>query len=688
MPRRKRHTRRSARLHPRGVIHITHDGYGFVKTAEGEYFISASQIHNACDGDVVEVIPHHRHTSHEGSTHSRRPAHVSFVISRAHTELIGRYEIADPFGVIIPLDNRIPFDVFSMHADHPEIADGSLVRARIDTFPSRSGAATGTILEVLGDLNDPHAPIEAIIARHHLPVVFSPESLEMASSAVLDVAEALSEGYRDERDECIYTIDPSDAKDFDDAISISEDASGIHIGVYIADVSHYVPALSPLDEDARKRSTSVYLCDRVIPMLPAALSNELCSLKPGVDRRTIACRMTFTREGKLASSDIYRALIRSKARLSYDMADACLQILESSDDTQAKSQKLRALFTGQKGLPPDGFIPVDSPLHHKLVQSLRLMDRWAQRHKQLREHEGALMFQTVESRAVLDEEGRCVDVALRYETRATSMIEEAMLAANECVARYLRDTQTPALFRIHEAPDRDVLAQLAAILGEFDVLRDIPTADIASGNPHAIIRVLDAIADKPGAYLISQLCIRAMKRATYSAEISEHYGLASECYCHFTSPIRRYPDLIVHRMLTCALTGRFDEGYHATRRDLSLLARITSECEYEADRAARESHEYKFAEYMQNKIGQDFSGIVSGVTSHGVYIRLDNTIEGFVPVRSLGDEYFAFDGVHQELYGTESARRFGMGNPVHVRLVSVSPEARRIEFRILRANKR
>lgn len=631
-----------------------------MRTPEGEFFISQWHMNGAFDGDLVEIRPvksgrseAEKDRDEKGRGGQKPSGHVVRVIERAHDTIIGRYEVAEPFGVVVPEDPNIPYDIFTMREESPDVPDGSIVRVRIVQYPDRRTAATGVVEEVIGSLDDERLGIDLIVARHKLETRFSEGSLHEAEEAVLDEAGALAEGYRDIRERFIFTIDPADARDFDDAISLEPLEDGRwRLGVHIADVSHYVPWGSSLDLDARRRATSVYLVDRVIPMLPEALSNELCSLKPGEVRRCFTVDMVIDAQGDVASSDLYPAIMRSSARLSYDEA---LAIIEGENEV------------GGRALEDDLVVRVRQAAALAEVLSAR------------RTAHGSIDFSTVEAKMQLDEEGCPVEVVLRTKTPATELIEQAMVLANETVATYLAQRKWPCIYRVHEQPSPDSLEALVPVLQEFSWFSQDMAARLITGDPHAIQQILLAAEGRSEDELVTALLLRSMMRAVYSPDQGIHYGLGSSSYCHFTSPIRRYPDLVVHRMLRAQLTKRpekFDQEVSALR----WLAEHSSEMERIAETAARESQELKMVEYMQQYVGTAFSGTICGVASFGAFVRLDNTAEGLLPVRSLGEEYFSFDPVRYTLVGADTGLMFRLGQRVAVVVKSADPRTRKIEL--------
>ena len=681
MGRARRHkgqqTRRRPRSNPRGVLSVTARGYGFVRTAEGEYFVPASKMGTAFDGDFVEVAPAKVNRTHrqDGKEHhavgDRPTARVVNVVMRSHETIVGRYEVAEPFGVVVPEDPRIPYDIFTRRADAPHVNDGDMVRVRMVDYPTRHTAATGVVEEVLGREEDVRLDAEVVIARHKLETAFSPAALEEAAAARVDADGALAAGYRDLRARTVFTIDPDDAKDFDDAVSLERaddrpegrfpHGAVWRLGVHIADVSHYVPWNSSIDLDARRRATSVYLADRVVPMLPEALSNEVCSLKPHEARRAFTVDLFLDAGGRLVDADFYPSLIESCARLTYGEAQATLDAVRAG------------------GALPAG----NADLTEGVARRIAGLAALAVKRAAARTARGGIEFETTEAKVRLAPDGTPRSVELRRKTEATGLIEEAMILANEAVASFLEGSGFPCLYRVHEAPSADSLAELVPLLQEFPSCRDLDVARFVAGDPKEIQRTLARTRGRAEEELVSSLLLRSMKRALYRPQCDGHYGLASAAYAHFTSPIRRYPDLVVHRMLKARLTrrpGDFDQQ----RSALPWLAEHASAMERVAEAAARESQEMKLCELLEAQVGAAFDGVVSGVATYGAFVRLPCTAEGLLPVRCLGDEYFALDPVRRSLTGADSGRVFRLGQRVRVVLTAVDARRRRLDFRLER----
>ena len=680
MPRSKNHTRRVARSRPRGIMQLNPEGYGFVRTSEGEFFVPHVKLGGAFDGDLVEVAPlpanASKGRSHEGfggGRYGHKPAaRVVSVIERAHEVVVGRFEAAEPFGVVMPLDPHIPYDIFTQLSEAPDVEDGAIVRVRIAQFPSRNSAATGHIEEVLEHVDGLDEGVDAVVARHKFETAFSDAALAEAHGASIDEVGALASGYRDLRERFIFTIDPDDARDFDDALSIEqvEDQGRLlwRIGVHIADVSHYVEWGSALDLAARRRATSVYLVDRVIPMIPEELSCGLCSLAPGEVRRSMTVDLYVNERAQLARYEIYPALICSNARLTYGEA---LEMLEGECEPAASEGGKHA--QGQR---------------ETLIQPhLRQLSRLASLRHAQRERKGGIDFGQPEARVKLDEVGRPQGVELRRKNAATSLVEEMMIWANEVVAEHLSRAKFPCVYRVHEAPDLEGLAQLVPIFEEFPWFGKIDPVGFFTGSQHALQQAVSASRGRAEGELVSSLVLRSMKRAVYREKNCRHYGLASATYCHFTSPIRRYPDLMVHRMLKAELFGR-PERFDQMTTNLGWICEHSSGMEREADDAQRESEELKLAEYLQRFVGQTFSAIVSGVSQGGLYARLENTAEGFIPVRTLGDDYFSFDAARYTLTGEETGARYRLGQRIAVVLFAVDPRVPQINLRLAQGSRR
>jgi ribonuclease R len=584
------------------------------------------------------------------------------------------------------------------------VLDGDIVEVELIEYPSKNTAATGKIVRVLGHADDSSIEVDLIIAHHGLETSFSQSTLDEAAALKLDVATALGRGYRDKRAERIITIDPSDARDYDDAVSCSFDGQNYHLGVYIADVSTYVPWNGPLDLDARRRATSVYLVDRVLPMLPEKISNDLCSLVPGEDRLTLGVEVVLTPSGKIVESEVFPAIINSKARLSYEQAQALVECEQGRADTESagigtlgtEAADLEAADAGitesaaaygarlQRALRSCDFASGSKPIEDAELPAVResivALEQLAQRLFAVRFEAGCMDFDRAEARVTLDPSGIPTGVVLRHRTPATQAIEEAMILANRVVAEWLGNQNMPCVYRVHEEPNGDSLYAL------FRILQTIPGLEVdefgfCSGDPKALQSVLAQVRGTDEQQLVAFLMLRSMKRAVYSAEDQPHYGVALEHYCHFTSPIRRYPDLLVHRMAKAATFGP-DGTFGAQRDALPQLAEHSSKMERTAEKASYQSQMCKLVELMRADIGKSFDAIVSGVSTFGLNLQLENTATGTLPMSEMGEEYFAFDPDAHTLTGSDTGIIYRLGQKLRVQLIGADPHARRLDFRL------
>jgi len=632
-----------------GTLSVARPGQASVTTPEGTYRIGRGGMHEAMHGDTVQVSL--------ANVRGEKLAYVQHVVSRAATTFLGRYELADPLGVVVPLDGRLDHDFFILPDDPmPErlgVAAGDIVSARIVEYPTRKSAAVATLDRRVGAGTELDMPIEALIANYGLPTEFQPATLAQADELVLDIEGALAtEPDRiDLRDSLALTIDPADARDYDDAVGARRTAGGYELWVHIADVSAYVHAGDAIDSEAKQRTCSVYLVDRVLPMLPERLCNELCSLKPHEDRLAMSVCMQLDERGATVSAEAHPSVIRSSARLSYDEVDAVLA----------------------------GTAPAPSP---RIEEELVLLDEIRALRETLRARRGSIDFETVEARVTLDEQGTPTGVAVRTKTRATSLIEEAMIAANESVAAMLADAGVPSAFRVHEHPAPDDLKAAILPLRELDLIRNEEVSALIAGDPFAIAEVLARAKGSAGGELASALLLRAQRRAVYLPHNLGHYALGAPAYCHFTAPIRRYPDLVVHRSLKALSRNQLGSREQAVLREqLPQICRTCSDQERVADSAALDSQRIKMAAYYSERIGETFSGVVSDCTSFGLFVTLDDThAEGLLPIRALGPEWFGYDEARLTLTSEATGSVWRIGRRVAVRVASVDIGRGRIDF--------
>ena len=662
-----------------GTVRLTGSG-GEVETPEGTFRISSRGLNGAMDGDLVYVSVHHG----QGGGHR---ASVDHVVERATDALVGTYGQAGPLGAVRPLDTRIKNDFFVLPEDDSParlgVAEGDIVAARILTYPSRQESGVVTLERRIGGADAPDLGIQLIMARYGLSDGYPADAAAEAEGLGLDVDAALADPLRrDIRDRFLLTIDPVDARDFDDAISVARTPEGgWELGVHIADVSHYVAWESALDLEARRRGTSVYLADRVLPMLPERLCNGLCSLNPDEDRLAMTVDMQLDRRGRVEGYAMYPSVIRSRLRLDYGVVD---ELLEGSSGGEA----------GERACEAAAAAGVD------LAAFLHDADDLARARRRIRLARGAIDFDTVEVHALLDGQGLPMELTCRRRTAGTGLIEEAMLLANECVAEYLSDREVVTAYRTHEPPSPDKLAGAARVLVELGAIDRELAAGISAGEPEAMERAIEDAHGTPFEPLVSALLLRAQQRARYTPRNNGHFALGARAYCHFTSPIRRYPDLLVHRALKVelarerlgertarervpALTGR---GAECAERIMPQLCRVASAAERTADAAATASQKVKVAQYYRGRVGERLLGTVSWVSEMGVFVRLDGTsAEGLVRMADLGgDEWWEFDGDRMRIAGTSTGDAITLGERLEVEVARVDELRGHIDFKLVR----
>lgn len=685
----KGNTRRGSTKGPRkqrktltGTLRVLRPGVAVVETAEGTFDVARGGMREAMPGDEVSVVIVGGKAGKGGHGHSydpasHNPAHlgskravVDAVLQRSTHTLLGRFEEAGPLGAVVPLDARLSHDFFVLPEDtSPQrlgVSPGDVVAARIVEYPTSYTAAVVTIDRRVGAAADLDMNIESVIASYGLACDFLPATLAEAAEVVPAVDEALASDPRrtDLRDVMCATIDPADARDFDDAVGARRrDDGGFDLDVHIADVTHYLPWGSSMDVEARARTCSVYLVDRVIPMLPERLCNDVCSLRPGQDRLAMTVRMRLDARGNVTRARALCSAIRSNARLCYDEVDALLRGDAAPED-----------------------LPCPDAEKHELAQMLAVLDQIRALREERRRERGAIDFHTRETRVELDDAGNPTGVSVRGRTRATGLVEEAMLLANECVARVLADAEVPCAYRVHEQPSAEDLRNTVAPLDELGLLGEGDAAGLLAGDPFAVSHVLERARGTRGEYLASALLLRAQRRATYAPQNQGHYALGATAYCHFTSPIRRYPDDLVHRALKAHLAGK--DNCREQREIQRFLPQLCADCsrmERAADAAARDSQKIKMAQLYEGRAGSRDAGVVAGCERFGVFVELDGTgAEGLLSVRELGHEWFEYDEKRMRLTGEASGEVWGLGRRVVVEVAGVDVARGRIDFALPR----
>lgn len=640
-----------------GKLQLHQDGYGFVLQAEKgkpDIFIPPPATLNAMDGDEVEA---EILKSKEGKKFEGR---ITKVLRRSKSILVGRFEIISNKPFLFCQDNRKSLRMLLNPAQVEGIKEGQTLIGKITEFPSDVHRDfKGEVLRVLGERGEPATEVEVTIAKHSIMTGFSEETLREAAALGGEVNEKDYAGRKDLRDLPIVTIDGENARDFDDAVFVKKTKEGFKLYVAIADVSHYVKPMSAIDEDAYARSTSTYFPSRCIPMLPEALSNELCSLKPHVDRLCFVAEMDFNREGHRTNSKFYKGIIKSAARLTYTLVKKMLIDLDVD---------LRLQYENIVPHLEDAF---------QLFKKLRAM----------RIDRGSIDFDLPEPEIILDvEEGVATAILKTPRTEAHMLIEEFMIAANEAVAEFLEATENPSIYRIHETPDPEKMADFKALAYHFSY--SLP--DIDQISPKQLAEVVKLAKGKPEERLINTILLRSLRQAVYSIENLGHFGLASKSYTHFTSPIRRYPDLIVHRLLQAALTKSAKKNEEGDEGEiLAEMAQHCSQMERKSMQAEWEIRDLYVALFMRDKLGEEFEGIISSVTRFGFFVELKPYfVEGLVHMTTLKSESWEFDDKRHELRGRQSNTLFKIGDDVKVQVAKVDIERRQIDFTLVTEEKK
>ena len=626
-------------------------GFGFVEIEgqDEDIFIPESDTGTAMHQDKVRIII--RDDKKEGK---RQEGVVVKVLERGMPEIVGTYQLNRDFGFVISDNPKFSKDIFIPRKEAAGIKNGDKVIAVITDYGSGNKNPEGKIKENLGNIRTPGTDILAIVKSFEIPSEFPEKVMKQAQRVPDHVLDADRDGRLDLRHLQTVTIDGEDAKDLDDAISLTKEGDIYHLGVHIADVSNYVQYNSALDREALKRGTSVYLADRVVPMLPERLSNGICSLNQGEDRLALSCLMDINEKGKVVSHQIAETVINVNERMCYTDVK---NILEDTDEEAKKRY--------------DALIPM-----------FFMMKELSGILRNSRHHRGSIDFDFPESKIILNAAGKAIDVKPYEANVATKIIEDFMLMANETVAQEYCTEEIPFVYRTHDNPDPEKVESLLTLLHNQGVKIQKAKEEI---TPKEIQQIIESIEGLPNEAMISRLVLRSMKQAKYTTECSGHFGLAAKYYCHFTSPIRRYPDLQIHRIIKDNLRGRLmREGRTEHYAEiLDEVARQSSVCERRADEAERESDKLKKAEYMSYHLGEEFEGIISGVTGWGLYVELPNTVEGLVHVNTLRDDYYVFDQESYELRGEMTKKVYKLGDKVRVRVADADKMLKTVDFELV-----
>ena len=626
-------------------------GFGFVEIEgqEEDIFIPESDTGTAMHQDKVRIII--RDGQKEGK---RKEGVVVKVLERGMPEIVGTYQLNRDFGFVISDNPKFSKDIFIPRKEAAGIKNGDKVIAVITDYGSKNKNPEGKIKENLGNIRTPGTDILAIVKSFGIPSEFPEKVMNQAQRVPDHVLDADRDGRLDLRHLQTVTIDGEDAKDLDDAISLTKEGDIYHLGVHIADVSNYVQYNSALDKEALKRGTSVYLADRVVPMLPERLSNGICSLNKGEDRLALSCLMDINEKGKVVSHQIAETVINVNERMCYTDVKNILE--DTDEDAKKRYEELIPMFFMMKEL--SGIL------------------------RNSRHHRGSIDFDFPESKIILNAAGKAIDVKPYEANVATKIIEDFMLMANETVAQEYCTEEIPFVYRTHDNPDPEKVESLLTLLHNQGVKIQKAKEEI---TPKEIQQIIERIEGLPNEAMISRLVLRSMKQAKYTTECSGHFGLAAKYYCHFTSPIRRYPDLQIHRIIKDNLRGRLmREGRTEHYAEiLDEVARQSSVCERRADEAERESDKLKKAEYMSYHLGEEFEGIISGVTGWGLYVELPNTVEGLVHVNTLRDDYYIFDQETYELRGEMTKKVYKLGDKVRVRVADADKMLKTVDFELV-----
>lgn len=645
-----------------GVFHANDRGYGFVTVdpESPDFFVNPTQTNGALNGDEVEV----EMTNPGDPTQGKSPeGRITKILAHSLTQVVGEFQPVDHagnfpniIGSVKLKDKKLAAYRFLVedHGLHP--VAGEVILAEITAYPDANlpGILKGVATKVIGNVNDPGMDILQIVYKHDIPTEFPQEVLDEIATIPDYVTDEDKKGRVDLTDQAVVTIDSIESKDLDDAVNVWKLPNGnFHLGVHIADVSHYVKPGSPLDQEAFERGTSVYLTDRVIPMLPAKLSNGICSLNPKVERCAMTCEMEINEQGEVVAHKIFPSVIKSTERMTYV---AMNQILEAHDPkTRAQYEALVPMFEEMAQL-------------HKILLKMR-------------KRRGAIEFEDTEAKIIVDEQGHPIDIQLRERGLSERMIESFMLAANETVAAHYNELHLPFVYRIHETPKPEKIEAFFETLACFGIEVAGKKSEITA---KMLQSVLKKVAGKPEEAMISTLMLRSMQQAKYSPQPLGHFGLAAQDYTHFTSPIRRYPDLMVHRLIRLyANPQTLAEAKEKYQAKLEEITTHSSQMERRAIDAERDTDAMKKAEFMADHVGEEFDAVVSSVTKFGMFVSLPNTVEGLIHISEIKGDYFEFVEKHLALVGRKTKRTYRIGQPIRVKLTNVNVEQKEIDFALL-----
>lgn len=648
----KKHRNRMPDLLVEGTFSGTSRGFGFVLAdREEDIFVPEKETAGAMHGDTVLV-----RITEEKSKTKRREGSIVKIVKRGTTHLVGTYERSRNYGFVIPDNPKFGRDIYIAKEHSKGAVNGHKVYVRLTGYGNKKKSPEGRIEEIIGHINDPAGDAATILKTYGLHPEFPEEVMKQIENIPTEVSVQELEGRLDLRGMLTVTIDGEDAKDLDDAITLERKDGGYRLGVHIADVTHYVREHTPLDREALKRGTSVYLIDRVIPMLPHRLSNGICSLNASVDRLALSCLMDVDETGTVLGHQIAETVIRVTRRMSYTEV---AYILDSQNKTGKEQERLKQEYG-------------------ELLPVFFCMKEVADLLRAKRRKRGAIDFDFAESKIVLAPNGKPKEIMPYERNAATRLIEDFMLAANETIAEDFFWQELPFVFRSHEAPDPDKIKRLGIFINNFGY----HIKGIKDGvHPKELQKLLDTIGDTTEAALISRLTLRSMKQAKYTTECAGHFGLAAKHYCHFTSPIRRYPDLQIHRIIKENLHGTLTEQRKETYRMLlPKVAEQSGKTERTAEEAERDIEKMKKVEYMKERLGESFDGVISGITNRGIYVELPNTIEGIIRLENLVDDYYIYDEERYLLVGERYHKTYRLGEHIRIVVMGADKQSKTIDF--------
>ncbi len=655
-----------------GIYRKNQKGFGFVKIEdqEDEIYIAKENSKNALNGDrvLIEIIE-------EKNKVKKAEGKVVKILKHEKDTIVGRFENNKNFGFVVPDDKNFGTDIFISKKNFGKARNNHKVLVKITKYPEKGKKAEGKIIEVLGNVNEAGVDMLSLIREHHLPSTFPEPVVEEAKKCGNQIDENDITNRRDLREELIFTIDGEDAKDLDDAVKVTKlDNGNYKLDVHIADVSYYVKPNSLLDQEALLRGTSIYMLGRVIPMLPRELSNGICSLNAGEDRFTLSCSMEINEKGEVVSSDVYKAVINVTERMTYTNVQKILDYLNTNKQEVSNNADQKELNTQDN--EDEEIINQYEPY----FQEFKLMEELALILKQKRLEQGYLNLDIPESKIELDIDGRVTNIKKYETTFANEIIEQFMLTANETIAEKFFWLDAPFIYRVHEKPDYEKVQELNKFLFNFGLRIKANKDNI---YPKEFAKILEEVQGKEEEKVVSNLVLRTLKVARYEAINEGHFGIASKYYCHFTSPIRRYPDLFIHRIISKYLEDNYDveESFvEEYKKQAEERAKQSSERESIATKVERESEDIKKAEYMESRIGEEYEGIISSVTSFGIFVELENTVEGLIRFDDLGDEYFIYDEDRKMLIGEHTRTTYKIGDKINIRVKDASKLMRTVDF--------